>query len=605
LRYLLITIYLASWACLLWAGPVLSAAVPVSERSSSLDVIYVNANVGEAAGGHTAFRLGETVFHYQFQENGNFILVREPWGSFRLVYNELCNRSIFISSIPLAPAISEKLRYHFSTLLIEQQQKLQYLQECRTRLQLLESLIGGHPTTQIAGLGFFDCAKSADPQIAGLRKYIDQALGRGFRAGEKEQVRGKIAELVTDLRGVRQLNTLLEQLALQTALKIIDTGCPLAATAVILPVAGEAQLSQPEREALQQYGEKLRRSIITLLKSTRPDRGTALLLQIARLLTVKQSLACGRMLTLDPFSDQARLQAVDNAEISSAIQQQVYAQFLEEAAVQRDSFCCKTDYPEITYAFLESCRGRLSEMDKVISGADFIRVESAFRPPSSRAGISLASLNFIPSQLDAVATSLKRQISISEQQRKKEFHYNLFTSNCATELVRSLNLAFKNPAAEQQALGGRLEPHADFNFTPFMFYRNVRRTFKCAAEEFLPSRRLRMLQNLSGREGNSLSVWLREANTFSSTLYEVRPEDTPFIFFTDDGLFLRPLEGVANFSYATLHGLIGILTLPFDRGGRAYQGLRGMFYSLPEIIFGNIRKGTYGAAAVTATRATP
>ncbi len=605
MRYILITIYLANWACLLWAGPVLSATVPGVKSFLGLDVIYVNANVGEAAGGHTAFRFGDTVFHYQFQDNGNFILVREPWSRFRLVYNELCNRSIFISSIPVTPTTYKKLRYHFNTLLIEQQQKLQYLQDSYARLQLLERLIDGDSTVQIAGLGFFDCTESADPQIVSLRNYTDLVLGGSFRAGEKEQVDGKIKQLVTDLRGVRQLNSLLEQLALRAALNVLESGCPLDDRAVILPVVGEAQLSLWERQALQKYAVKLRRSIITLLKSTRPDRGTALLLQIARFLTVGQSLDCGRMLTLDPFSDQARIKAVDRTEISPGIQQQVYAQCLAESAAQRENFCCKTDYPVIAYAFLEACRGRLSEMDKVISGADSMRMEPDFRPPSRNAEISLAHLDFIPSQLDAVVTGLKNRISVLELQIKKEFHYNLFTRNCATELVRSLNLAFKNPAAEQQALGGRLEPHTDFNFTPFMFYRNVRRSFKCTAEEVLPSRRLCLLRSLYGQEGNSLLSQLREANTFSSTIYEVRSEDTPFLFFTDDGWVLRPLAGVANFSYATLHGLIGILTLPFDRGGRAYQGLRGIFYSLPEIVFGNIRKGTYGSADVTATQATP
>ena len=605
MRRFLFTVSLISWACLLWAGPVLSAAEPEPASLSGLDVVYVNANVGEAAGGHTAFRFGETVFHYQFQTNGNFILVREPWSSFRLVYNELCNRSIFISTIPLTSANSEKLRYHFSSLLIEQQQKLQHLEESRIRLQLLDSLIAGQRIAPIAGLGFFDCTKSADPQIAGLRNYIDRILGSNFRAGEKEQVQHKITKLATSLRDVRQLNTLLEQLTLQAALKILENGCPLDKAALILPVSGEAQLLRPERKALQRYGKKLHHSIITLLKSTRPDRGAALLLQIARALAVEHSLVSGRMLTLDPFSAQARIQEVNGTEISAEIQRQVYTQFLGEAAVQRDNFCCKTDYPEISYAFLEASRGRLAEVDKVVNGAEFIRVEAAFRPPSRSAGISLAELDFTSSQLDAVAGRLKSQISILEQQIKKEFHYNLFTSNCATELVRSLNSAFENPAAERQALGGRLEPNTEFNFTPFMFYRNVRATFKCPAEELLPSRRLRRLQSLYRREENRLQIWFREANTFSSTLYEVRPEDTPFIFFTDDGWLLRPLAGVANFSYAALHGLIGILTLPFDRGGRAYQGMRGMFYSLPEIVFGNIRKGTYGAAVVTATRATP
>ena len=141
-------------------------------------------------------------------------------------------------------------------------------------------------------------------------------------------------------------------------------------------------------------------------------------------------------------------------------------------------------------------------------------------------------------------------------------------------------------------------------FVPFIFYERVRATFGLNRQEFLPSRRLCKLHSLYEEE-NIFKVWLREANTLSSTIYELRAEDTPFLFFTDDARLLRPFEGVTNFGYAALHGMVGILTLPSDGGERIHQGVRGMFYSLPELFFWNIRKGTYGSAAVSSSRAAP
>jgi len=42
--------------------------------------------------------------------------------------------------------------------------------------------------------------------------------------------------------------------------------------------------------------------------------------------------------------------------------------------------------------------------------------------------------------------------------------------------------------------------------------------------------------------------------------------------------------------------------MPIDGGERFYQGLRGMFYSIPELFFSNIRKGTYGFAEAVIVR---
>ena len=56
-----------------------------SSYAGHLEILYVNANVGAAAGGHVGLRLDDDVFHYQFYPDERFLLVREGWDSFRLV----------------------------------------------------------------------------------------------------------------------------------------------------------------------------------------------------------------------------------------------------------------------------------------------------------------------------------------------------------------------------------------------------------------------------------------------------------------------------------------------------------------------------------------
>jgi len=79
----------------------------------------------------------------------------------------------------------------------------------------------------------------------------------------------------------------------------------------------------------------------------------------------------------------------------------------------------------------------------------------------------------------------------------------------------------------------------------------------------------------------------------SATLYRPQLEDSAFLFFTDDQILPRPVLGAANLVWGGLYTALGIVLSPFDRGEQFVQGIRGMFYSVPELFFGNIRKGTY------------
>jgi hypothetical protein len=51
--------------------------------------------------------------------------------------------------------------------------------------------------------------------------------------------------------------------------------------------------------------------------------------------------------------------------------------------------------------------------------------------------------------------------------------------------------------------------------------------------------------------------------------------------------------GAANLSVGIGAAVAGLATLPADRGHLLWAGLRGALFSLPELAFVNLRKGTY------------
>jgi hypothetical protein len=94
-------------------------------------------------------------------------------------------------------------------------------------------------------------------------------------------------------------------------------------------------------------------------------------------------------------------------------------------------------------------------------------------------------------------------------------------------------------------------------------------------------------------EDPGLARRLGEAVTLSSTIYTPRLRDSTFLFFTDDVFWRRPLLGFANLGYAAGNGVLGLVAAPFDGARRLRAAGSGLWYSLPELAFFNIRKGTF------------
>jgi hypothetical protein len=86
---------------------------------------------------------------------------------------------------------------------------------------------------------------------------------------------------------------------------------------------------------------------------------------------------------------------------------------------------------------------------------------------------------------------------------------------------------------------------------------------------------------------------LREASPLTSRLAVNARRDSIFLFYADGLPLLRPPLGALNLATGLGAALAGVALAPFDGGDTAVAGLRGVLFSVPELGFIAIRKGSF------------
>lgn len=95
---------------------------------------------------------------------------------------------------------------------------------------------------------------------------------------------------------------------------------------------------------------------------------------------------------------------------------------------------------------------------------------------------------------------------------------------------------------------------------------------------------------ISRNRGSVVPLRAGSANTVTSTFYQRNPDDSAVLFFTEDALPARPILGALNLVTGLGVSAARLLVVGVDRGETLWAGLRGMFFSLPELVFFSIRK---------------
>jgi hypothetical protein len=329
--------------------------------------------------------------------------------------------------------------------------------------------------------------------------------------------------------------------------------------------------------------------VIELLRSARPDRGRALLLALARHQVLARSGDSGRLVLLDAYAD-ARdfLPASERPEAATLAK--LAGDLGPVLRSGRTKVLTRRDFDEMQYNLLEVGAGIWREYERGARGEQIRKLPRNALPAAGRA------LDFAPSPVDTVQLAAAYDAAQAAYQQQDErvrslYRYGVLRRNCVTELARLLNDAF-SPDEVSHALGATLEPGAGLGFIPFAFFDEVTGRLRVTRVDEIASHREHELTRVL-REDPGLARRLREAVTLSSSIYTPRLRDSSFLFFTDDVFWRRPLLGLANLGYASGSGVVGLLTAPFDGARRLRAAGSGAWYSLPELAFFNIRKGSF------------
>ncbi|ESS68493.1 hypothetical protein MGMO_146c00320 [Methyloglobulus morosus KoM1] len=590
-------------------------------QANTFQFLYIEASEGNASGGHVAVQLGEDVYHYQY-EDGMVRLFKHHADAFRVNYRLRQNRTLHIADIAVSQTTYDQLNSHFKVQLLSQDQRLKHLQALQDGLSLLQSLlelktvnamnskVNAELAPQLPSAGLFyannanlgakktvaECttARSSVTVITELRQKLEDRYGKNFLPEKITSLRKKLGKLSPDDKGdwasphysfpehyMDLLNGLL-------ALQVLQKVQPLLGNACFHADVPNMSLNDSALSAVKTIQQRLLLSAQSIAVSNRPDWGAALFITLARLIVIEQTIQSKHWVFLDDVDEKAvpiRKQQLSLYTEYLQKHRQVDLKRLQEAI---NDLAQRSSNYEPYYTKLEMAANRYHqwlESDKT--------GEMRYRSEQPLPGKSIPSAGFLltdlsTTQLEQALHSQKTRIEHSDKDDRKRNGYNLLTKNCVTTLFDLINTALWGQS--KRMLGGYLDPKA--NFIPFQAFDSVKNSYNVTKITEIPAYRKQALSKLYEQEANSL-VYLRESNIFSSSLYNHNPDDSWFVFFTDDAILSRPLFGVANTLASTIQTILGLARWPFDGGKEIKKGGRGILASLPELAFFNIRKGSY------------
>ena len=593
-----------------------STSHAVVAEATSFDYLYIEANEGGSSGGHTAIRFGPQVYHFQ-NRDGLLVLERERSGDFLFAYALLNNRTIHVSEIGVDQEIEARLAGRFLARYQTQAAQLAIYDALQRDLELLEG--GASPTLSVPGYGYFRNAPSPSPvpsaALRSLREKIIADRGVDFLKARRLAIHEALAALEredpsawpvsmpesADDRPVfaQPWSTRLRDLAAGlAALDVLDQTRPLNPDSVNAPTGEDFRLRAGERLAITRFADRLESQLLGLIDSEREDWGQTLLIGMARLAALEESLASDRFVFLDSFPQDHAAIGVDT--LRSRVD--IVPLMIEETRAQLDAarrYFARTPTPnELAWERVEERLVRHRELLRASAGRQELRLARGHLLPERPAPYDLPAIASLGeaesgSKASAVLVRVRARERAYREHLRRLHHYGLVYRNCVTELFETVDAEFaESPMTTQQlALGGVVGGPDSLAFIPFVSALQVDARYRVLARYTLPSYRDARLRDMR-EDASPLLIALRESNTFTAKAYRRGDQDSFFVFFSEDPIWLRPVFGAVNLAAALGQSVWGLVKLPVDRGQTLISGLEGAFMSLPELAFANIRKGS-------------
>ena len=617
--------------------------------AAPIDFLHVVASVGGSTGGHYAVRFGDDVYHFQNDDLHLLAPQRVDAEHFRWVYTVLENRTIEVARVEVSDEAYERLRDGFNARYLAYNRQRALLAARQRDRDVLEAIEHRPPNAAAAPGGLVNLrganlfadrpgqAAALSPALARLRERVQERYGPDF-------VNQRLTSLREDIRRLRPASGIeddrvvlrdrfpdaglcfserYEVLALQylaldalaraaavapeamlsasslpdLAARSDPTGSgPAESTLAAGPSAADAPetlaLAEDERVNLARFADRLEDQLVALAGSQRSDWGFAFLLGMARLDTVRTSVATGRLVLLDAFPANATSLSAPTLRERAAFVSELEADAQARFGAARARVLSRDEITEHDFNQLEEAGNRFVELWRGMYRGSPVRVYPDTLTPGRQAAVPGVPLPQVEAREIASAEAASRRAAESYASALYDVTgYHLTDRNCVTEIFRTIE-GILGRSGSVRDLGGYIDPDSLFTIAPFVAHRVVVDTYAVSAVGEIPSYRLGRVAEMEKHE-SAMTVYLRESNTLTSTLYRRNETDSFFLFFTDDAVLARPLYGIANIAAGLGQAVWGVAAGPFDRGRSLRAGALGMAYSLPELLLVNIRKGTF------------
>ena len=572
--------------------------IQIFSNDKKIEFVYINSNSGQSSGGHSGIKIGSYLYHFQYYDDKIFHLVREKWTEFLYVYNSLDNRKIFKTEIKVSEEDYEKISSFWNQFYLIQTKQLE-IKELLKNDFLFRKAIYEKKKINIPSLSYLDTTLS----------YSEKNFLKRFNANKIKDLKKKVKierddieytnytynDLKKDLFPLSKSfysQKIIDNVQKSHALYCLEINCQLKKESFFIL---DSFISWDEKNILLDKWKlvlpMLEKRIENYLSEGTHFSGKAFLLTVIRFKYMQYSIQTNSIHLPDSYSRYVNTYSyrLEERDTLKELEKQVIILF----STYLKKYSTSKLYMEEELQALEDSGNRLNDLFSKRSSTKILRSYEFLLFPSKEEEVFLDDLFKISHESESHLKESEELFSNYQKNLQLLYPFDLFTENCTTEIFTTLNRQHA-PKSEKVrlVLGGKIEGREDLNFIPFVANYHVGKVYRTGDQKIIESFRIRNIHKMKEVE-NPLWVEFRESNTLLSKTYKSNSNDSFFIFFTDDTFLLRPIYGTFNLIAGISQFGTGLFTLPFDKGYNLKMGGYGVLFSLPELAFFNIRKGTF------------
>jgi len=574
------------------------STIGIFSNEKKIEFVYINSNSGQSSGGHSGIKMGPYLFHFQYYDDKIFHLVREKWTEFLYVYNSLDNRKVFKTEIKVSEEEYEKISSFWNQFYLIQTKQLEIKDNLKNETLFL-SAMHEKKKINIPSISYLDTTLSYS-QRNFTNKFSINKIKELSRKVHIEKSSIKYTKFsYNDLKKDQFLfsksfysQKIIDTIQKSQAIYCLEINCQLKKESFFVL---DSFISREEKDILLNKWKlilpTLEKRIENYLSESSSFSGKAFLLTVIRFKYIQYSIQSNSIYLPDSYSRFVNTYSyrIDEKDLLKELEKQMIILFSNNLKKYSNS----NSYSEEELLALEDSGNRINDLFSNHSTTKILRSYEFLLFPSKEEEVFLDDFSNLFLDSESYLKESEELFSNYEKNLQILYPFDLISENCTTEIFSTLNRQYTyNFEKLKIALGGKIEGRENLNFIPFVANYHVGKVYRTGNQKIIEPFRIRNIQKMKETE-NALWVEVRESNTFLSKTYKNNSNDSFFIFFTDDAILMRPIYGTFNLIAGISQLGYGLFTLPFDRGHTIKMGGYGILFSLPELVFFNIRKGTF------------